>query len=282
MPPTAPTLPLDLRRRCGLIAALGVLATVAVFLHAPVPQDERFHAFADQRTWCGIPHPGDVLSNLPFLVVGVMGVVALLRHARVGPLANFATAWERWPAVTAFAGLVLTALGSTWYHWSPDDGRLLYDRLPLTMVFMALFTVVIADRAGPRLARAAFVPLLATGVISVLWWSFSEAAGHGDLRLYGLVQFFPMLAIPLLLVLLPRRYTGGVHVFIVLLLYGVAKLCEMLDAQLYALLGVITGHTVKHLLAAFAMWWLLGYLMLRRALPEGEALGASYREGARR
>lgn len=131
----------------------------------------------------------------------------------------------------------------------------------MTLVFMSLLAVTIGERISLRLGGLLLLPLIALGVFSVLNWRLT-----GDLRLYGAVQFFPMLALPLLLMLCPARYTGQRAIWWMIGLYVVAKLLELNDDALAAVLPG-GGHPWKHLAAALA---LLAYFagVARRRLNE--------------
>jgi hypothetical protein len=123
----------------------------------------------------------------------------------------------------------------------------------MTVVFMSLLALLIGDRIGPRAGRMLLGPLIVLGTGSVLWWRLTEAAGRGDLRLYALVQFFPMLAIPLMLLLFPGRYHGAAGFGWMLGWYALAKVFELLDQQIFAIGGVVSGHTLKHVAAGIAV-----------------------------
>jgi len=221
----------------GLLLACAIAALI---FFGPMRQDETYHAFADQRTLAGIPNFWNVISNLPFALIGAIG----WSRARSGA------------ARILFVGVFLTAFGSAYYHWAPDNARLLWDRLPMTVVFMTLFTMVLAERF-PRSIQL-LGPLVVIGIASVLYWQWT-----GDLRPYVLVQFAPMVIIPMLMLLLPKTN----ELWWVILLYGLAKIAEAQDARIYSVF-FLSGHTLKHLLSAAATWMMLRW---RGAVREDSA-----------
>lgn len=257
-------LSLSYRLRVLLFLVLGLAVLGWMFSRPAFPQDPSYHNFADQRTLCGIPHCWNVLSNIPFVVVGAWGLWFLTSTPAARLAQVFQKRWERWPFLVFFLGITLTGFGSAWYHLQPNNDRLLWDRLPIAVAFMALFAAILGERLGAKLGSLLLWPLVALGISSVLYWHWTETQGHGDLRLYYLVQFYPVLAIPLLVLLFPPQYTRSTDLFIALAWYVVAKICEHpLDAPLYAAGHGVSGHTLKHLLAALGAYWILRMLQLR-------------------
>ncbi len=238
-------------QRIVFFVLLTVAAVAAVYLFVPpVAQDPAYHDFADRRTVMGIPQVGDVVSNLPFALAGLAGLAALfLGWFGVPP----ADARVRLPYAVFFVGVALVGPASAYYHWNPNSETLFWDRVFLTVAFMGLVAAVIADRILRGRASGWILALLVgAGFASVLSWSVGEARGAGDLRAYLLVQFYPLVAVPLVLWLFP----DGLRVkarFIAWAVgcYAVAKIAELFDAEIFALLGgAVSGHTLKHLLAA--------------------------------
>lgn len=235
--------------RSALILLLVTLAAVlGMVALAPIAQDPAYHLFADTRQWWHIPNTLDVLSNVPFVFVGIMGLQHCALH-REHPFF--------WPFLAIFVGVFCTAYGSAYYHWSPANDTLIWDRLPMTIAFMGLFSMVLADRVDLRW-RKALLPLLVVGVASVAYWGWTEAQGAGDLRPYALVQFLPMFLIPLVLMLYPApRKDLGCYIGLICC-YGLAKLLEYFDAPVFELTGLVSGHSLKHLAAALATLFLYG------------------------
>jgi hypothetical protein len=221
----------------------------------------------------GVPNFLNVASNLPFVVVGVLGLRLLLRHDAVGPEGPVLGAVERWPLVVLFAGVLLTGFGSSYYHLDPNNDRLVWDRLPMTVAFMGFFASMIGERISVRAGAWLLWPLVWLGFASVLTWHLGERRGTGDLRLYGFVQFYPLLTIPLLLYLFPTRYTHAGDVLVALGWYLLAKGLEVsfVDHGIYAAGRLVSGHTLKHLAAALGAYWL--FRMVRYRRPVATAAG---------
>jgi hypothetical protein len=231
------------RRHAALIAAT-IVCAVAVFARPPLPQPLDYHRFADARTILGVPNALNVLSNVPFAVVGGVGLVLILR-ARI-----FADPVERWSYVVLFVGVTLTTLGSSWYHLAPDNGRLVWDRLPMALGFMGLLTAVLAERVSVVAARRLLLPLAAIGCGSVLYWHWTELRGAGDLRPYVLVQFGSLLVVVLMLALYRSRYADTAWLVTGLAAYATAKGLETADGAIFSAGHLVSGHTLKHLAAA--------------------------------
>ena len=229
-----------------LLGGLALASAAALAVMSPITQDQDYHAFADARTLLGIPHFWNVVSNLPFIAVGAAGLAFYRRDAA---------------ATALFAGVLLTGFGSSYYHLAPDDGRLFWDRLPMTIGFMALLAGAIGERFGDAAGRRALWPLLALGAASLVWWRWT-----GDLRPYVWVQFYPCLVLPILYVWFPAT-TGSAILIAAAALYGLSKAFEYFDHAIYAATGeVVSGHTLKHLAAAAACYTLLRYIAQRRPL----------------
>ena len=62
------------RARVVLLMAITLITALVMFSFPAIPQNSDYHNFADQRALWGIPHFGDVLSNLPFVLVGFWGL----------------------------------------------------------------------------------------------------------------------------------------------------------------------------------------------------------------
>ena len=245
-----------------LLIAAAVVAIVTLTLH-PIPQPLSYHDFADHRAWLGIPNFGDVISNVPFAIVGLWGLAFIGTLKPPNYREHFADQAERWPYLCVFFGLTLTAFGSSYYHLAPDNERLVWDRLPMTIVFMSMVAAVIAERISLRASLWLWPLLLIVGIASVEQWHYSEVHGHGDLRFYAAIQVYSGLVL-LLALFLPSKYTRASDFGVVAGFYVLAKILESTDKIIFSGGHVVSGHTIKHLAAAGAGYWILRMLQKRR------------------
>lgn len=253
------------RVRAILLIISMFFGTCALALFVPpVAQSLGYHNFADTTTLCGVPNFWNVISNLSFLVAGVLGLAFLMRQDVRSPGKTFIDAGEWWPYFVFFIGALATAVGSSYYHWAPNNQTLVWDRLPMAIMFMGLFSAVVAERVEPLAARYLTLPLVAFGVATVVNWNVTEHLGLGDLRLYAVVQFFPILCVPVILRVFPPRYTNGADLLISIGWYALAKVFETFDLAVYTNIGV-SGHTIKHVLCGVSVYWVV--LMLKRRQP---------------
>lgn len=228
-----------------------------------IPQPLQYHDFADRRACFGVANCFDTASNVLFVLAGLAG----LRFLSGG-------AWQRafidprevLPYRLFFLAAILVGLGSGYYHLAPDNSRLVWDRAAMSLALMSLFAAIICERVSLTTGLRLLPLLFAAGLGSVGYWGWSEVRGSGDLRAYGVIQFYPLLLIPLLLWLYPPRYSGDKDIFAIIGLYLLALLCDFTDHQIAALTGVFSGHTAKHVIAALAMYWVVVHLRRRRTL----------------
>lgn len=230
-----------------------LFAVLALWLHDPVPQDPAYHDFADQRTVAGIPHVGDVVTNLAFVIVGIWGL-------SLRPAPDYAV---------FFAGVLLTGVGSAWYHLAPTNASLAWDRAPMTVAFMGLLAAVIRERVSEGWGRLLLGPLVAFGLWSVWYWTRTD-----DLRPYILAQYGPLLVVLLVLLLFPGRATA---IWLAGLGYAAAKVAESLDRPILEATGsTVSGHNLKHLLAALGTA-AIAVMLARRRVRADEAQPLSCR-----
>lgn len=251
------------RLRILLLGGLAVFIACGLLLVDPIAQNPSYHHFADTNPWAFIPNWQNVLSNLPFAIVGLMGLRFVVRNRSTDQ--QHVSQHLGW--ATMFTGVFFTAMGSAYYHWRPDNFGLFWDRLPMTIGFSGFFASIIGERVGTRSFAILFWPLMFLGLGSVIYWLITESHGYGDLRPYVFVQFFPLFAIPIMIVLFPPRYSHSYLIILALTCYGMAKVFEDLDEEIWKMSDHwISGHAIKHLWAAFGCYLLLVMLKIRRIL----------------
>jgi len=236
--------------RLLLVIGIVIGSLLLMLFISPIAQDPAYHAFADTRTYITIPNFLNVASNSFFLLVGLAGMrfcwQANLEHTRL--------AW-----LVFFAGVTLVSVGSSYYHWHPDNTTLVWDRLPMTIAFMGMFVALLSEYIDVRLAPRLLAPALLLGLASVLYWVWMQ-----DLRFYVWVQFFPLLTIPLVMWLFKSRYTHQWLLLVALSWYVLAKVFEVTDRVIFAMTqGLVGGHALKHLLAAAGCLAILRMLQQR-------------------
>lgn len=230
--------------RINILWSLTLIATVALLFMGRIPQDPSYHRFADNTTLLGIQNFWNVFSNLPFFLVGMWG---LRRDVQIE--------YKRDYQILCI-GILLVSLGSAYYHYSPSTPTLLWDRLPMTVAFMALFSMLLKERVMNTELPLTTV-LVVLGIASAVYWYWTETQNAGDLRAYILVQFLPMLLIPALLYLFDRRYLNGNYLVMALVYYLGAKFFEQFDTQVFNIGHLLSGHTIKHLLASIASFYII-------------------------
>jgi hypothetical protein len=248
-----------MRRFANYLPTLLTLTIAAVLLlHGRVPQWPGYHEFADRRAFAGVPRAADVLSNLGFALVGIWGFVVLTRRGRHRSLGT------AWPGYALFlVALVLTALGSGFYHLQPDNARLVWDRIPIALACAGLISGVWADTHEIGDAKPLTLVLAIAAIASVLWWYATETSGHGDLRPYLFLQLAPVLLVPLWQTLARAPRNDRLAFGVAIGLYIVARIAEVNDVAVFDALGWISGHTIKHMLAACAAAVIVAQLVAR-------------------
>ena len=230
-------------------AALALLAALLPITHLPAG----YHDFADQRGWLGLPHAMDVLSNLLFALIGGWGLLWLRRwpSCRVG-------AAQRALAGVFFVGLLLTALCSSIYHWTPGDAGLCIDRLGMSAAFAGLLGLAAADRVSQR-AGWALAAGLAVAAPATAWIALT-----GNMTPWAALQGGALALLAALALRRPQQGALGFSIAAVIALYALAKALELADAPVFELThGLISGHSAKHVAAALAAWPVARALRLR-------------------
>lgn len=234
-----------------VLASVFVISFIFLLVVEPVPQNPEYHLFSDDRRIFMVKNGLNVLTNIPFIIVGLMGIFRLLRKK------------DHLPYILFFTGVFLTGTASGYYHLSPSNHTLTWDRLAMVIAFMSFFSAFLNDFIHKGFGDYALFPLIGAGIFSVLYWHFTEQKGSGDLRAYILVQFLPILLIPVLMNIYESAYSRSKDIYKILCCYILAKIFEYYDKPVFEISG-ISGHSIKHLLCAFAAYMVLRMLMLRK------------------
>lgn len=248
-----------------LLLTLSLSFTVILILKGPVAQEPSYHNFVDTRNVFSINNFWNVASNLPFIIVGFMGTLFWFKNRKERNLSL--------SLFPFFTGVFLTGLGSAYYHLNPNDQSLVWDRLPMAVAFMAFISFIIEEYIHKDWGKRLLVVFVLFGVASVLFWAATEYTGQGDLRPYIIVQFLPLLLFPFIIILFKSEQFKRSDMIVLLMFYVTAKFFEYFDREIYYLAFKISGHSIKHLLAAMGACWLLYLLKYRPrvlAKPKGE------------
>ncbi len=231
------------------IIVLSLVTPCAVLLFInPIHQDLGYHQFADRRSWLFVVNYLNVISNLPFMIGGALGLRFCLAYRQI---------WAPYSWPVFFMGIILVSFGSSYYHWMPSNSTLVWDRIPMTISFMALFVALTAEHINTQIEKYLLFPALFIGISSVVYWHYTD-----DLRPYAWVQFGPMITLPFIVLLYEGKYSHPNLIF-GLLLYGLAKVVEYYDWEIFLATGrQLSGHTLKHLLAALSVVAI--YFMLKQ------------------
>jgi hypothetical protein len=239
-----------------LLALLGACFAAGDFLQTLT--DERY---VDTRSFLGVPNFFNVASNVAFLLVGAAGL-RLCAESRHPP------AVASW--CVFYAGMLLTACGSAWFHLAPSDATLLWDRAGMVIAFVGLLFGVLQESTALRMGVALLAPALLFSLASVWWWRRT-----GDMRVYAWVQLAPLAGAGLSVILnwLPAAMRRALAASFAC--YLLAKLAELYDAGIYTLTAhAVSGHTLKHLLAAASGAVILA-AQWRRESPDASAAAVS-------
>lgn len=245
--------------RAALILGLVLVAAAVMIGVPPIAQSPAFHHFADTRSWLGVPNFMDVVTNVPFTVAAVIGLVNLLRRVRsdraacVGanvPLMRIDIVC----LAAVFLGLGFTSIGSGYYHLAPGNERLFWDRLPMVLTFVSLLATLIAERVSPKTAAWLLAPFLMVSAASLVYWQQTERLGRGDLRPYFLIEGATLASVLMIVAMYPARHLPTRRLMLGLACYAGAIVFEQLDRAMWGLwdganIHVVSGHTIKHLCA---------------------------------
>ncbi|MDP2387851.1 MAG: ceramidase domain-containing protein [Bacteroidota bacterium] len=221
-----------------ILISLALTAITGICFSPPIQQDEDYHLFSDKDELLGVSNFWNVISNLPFLIIGALGILKL-KHLKKSH-AQY---------VLFFSSICFVGIGSAYYHLNPTTETLVWDRLPMSLAFMTLFSLIISEFIHEKAGKLLLAPLLLLGILSIAVWLI-----FNDLRFYALVQFYPMLAIPAILIHFKSDNTTGKAYWLLLLAYILAKLMEHFDQEVHTQLKVISGHSLKHFTAAIGVY----------------------------
>ncbi len=248
-------------RNLAVLLTFLLLMIIILWALGPIAQNPAYHLFADNRTILQITNFANVASNIPFLFVGAYGFIWLAIKQKK----HFLHRNEKLFYYIYFTAIFLVGIGSGYYHWVLTNYALMWDRLPITLALMSFFAAMIAERISLKVGLYLLAPLLIFGVFSIIYWYYTELAHAGDLRIYGLVQFYPVTAIPYMLVAYKNHYNKTFYIWLALALYVLAKIVEWQDNAIFYLSRyLLSGHTLKHLLSAVAAYCILLYLQKRK------------------
>ena len=237
------------KERVGYIILIGIaIAAIAgLFILSPIEQNKEYHNFCDSDTILNIPNFWNVVSNIPFLVIGLIGLykTSYISETRIQYL-------------IFFLGVSLVSIGSGYYHLNPNNNTLVWDRLPMTIAFMSLLSIIISEFIDTKIGLRSLLPALLIGFLSVGYWIF-----FNDLKMYVLVQFYPVLGIPVILIFFKSKYNLTIGYWILLLAYLIAKIFEHLDYETESAIIIWSGHTLKHIVIAIGIFSLL-YTYVKR------------------
>ncbi len=234
----------------AIIAPLILLYT----LSGPIPQDQAYHSFADQRSFFGLPNFFDIFSNIFFFIPGILGIrLCMAKNAQ------FNISWKLF-----FLSVCLVAPGSVFYHYGPNDFAMIWDRLPMTLAFTSLTVAILTDTFHWKYETPLLIALPLVGAYSILHWQI-----FNDLRPYAWVQLTPIICVLLLACLYKKNGLTPKYLFLTFFFYSAAKLTENFDLQIFQFTNLcFSGHSIKHILAAAAVYCL--YLMKKSKLSSSK------------
>lgn len=251
------------KEKIRVLIFIVLITCIAFTLVKPITQDERYHNFADGRVYFSIPNFWNVISNLPYLIFGGLALAFHFFNPR-GQKIMLA-----YPGYAVFfVGVVFTCFGSAYYHAWPNTQTLVWDRLPMTIAFMGFFAAIIGQFIDKRYGKILLAPLVLLGIFSVLYWRHTEQQGRGDLRLYAIVQYLPMLLIPLIIIFFKNTQVPLKFLWYAMFSYLIAKFFEAGDRVVFENTPFLSGHTLKHFAAGIApMFVWLGLLKSNKEWP---------------
>ncbi|CAK8569852.1 unnamed protein product [Lathyrus sativus] len=238
------------------VFGVAFLFSISFFLFSPqIPRSLKYHQFADLRNLLGVPNTLNVITNFPFLVVGVLGFVLTLE----GGFFTISSQAETWAWILFYAGITGVAFGSVYYHLKPDNNRVLWDTLPMMVAYSSLFSSLVVERIGQRIGLCCMCALLVAAFTCVVYERV-----YGDIRLCLMFQLILPLAIAVAAFLYPSNYTHSGYWFSSIGIYLLAKFEAVSDRKLYRANNyVISGHSLEHLCLALIPFLLSVMLIYR-------------------
>ncbi|KAH1124270.1 hypothetical protein AAZX31_06G048400 [Glycine max] len=228
-----------------------------IFFTPRIPRSPKHHQFVDMRNLLGVPNTLNVMTNFPFLVVGVLGLVLALE----GGVFNISSQGEVWTWALFYAGIAGVAFGSAYYHLKPDDHRVLWDTLPMMVAFSSLLSSLVVERLGQRIGLCCMFALNLAAFLCVVYERI-----YNDIRFCMMFQLTLPLAIPVIAVLYRSKYTHSRYWFISTGIYLLAKFEGATDRKLYHVNNyIISGHSLEHLCLALIPI-LLSVMLIHREL----------------
>jgi Ceramidase len=230
-----------------LLLWITALTTVAVFVFMkPISQDPTYHHFANDHLVFGITNFWNVISNVGFIVTGLLGINFIRKYKLSNPII-----WM------LFGGVLLTGIGSAYYHFAPNNTTLVWDRLPMTIVFTSFFALIYSWCFNAKMGFKIWLVSFVAGIYSVFYWQYTEHELRGDLRLYAIVQFLPIVLIAIIVATNFKKHTFLLKpICMIVLWYVIAKLLEHYDNCLFKTTNFLGGHPIKHVAAAVATFYI--------------------------
>ncbi|KAJ3708687.1 hypothetical protein LUZ61_012392 [Rhynchospora tenuis] len=231
------------KKRWIAAGAALIIFVVLMVVTPKIPQAEEYHDFADQRNlFFGIPNTLNVISNIPFFFVGIIGLVLCYWKNYF----QLSLQGELFGWTLFYLGVAAVGFGSSYYHLNPNDATLVWDRLPMTVAFTSIMAIFIIERVDEKKGTISLLPLVLAGVLSIMYWRYFD-----DLRPYAVVQFVPCIVIPIMAIIIPPMYTHSSYWLWAAGFYLLAKVAEAIDKPIYKWTHqIVSGHTLKHLFAA--------------------------------
>jgi peptidoglycan/LPS O-acetylase OafA/YrhL len=130
-----------------IIPLLAIIVITILFILGPIKQNPQYHLFADQRQGWGIPNFLNVITNLPFFIVGILGLHEVTKASEKVLKLIFSF---------LFIGFLLLTIGSSYYHLWPNNQTLVYDRIPIAIIIMSFFAFIVYDYIDNKKGLLAF------------------------------------------------------------------------------------------------------------------------------